>query len=119
MQAVYALMDWLGRQLSGIGDKQSVWADLAAPAEMTESWAPALQDRRARQRAAADVLDEVLDGGWPGSGCARTCAGRWAWAAMTTRRHRVCWTRCCGTNPSAAADRDPHDRAAAALRLGG
>ena len=100
MQAVYALMDWLGRQLSGIGDKQSVWADLAAPAEMTESWAAG----PARTAALASgplptCWMRSSTAVWPGSGCARTCAGRWAWAAMTTRRHRVCWTRCCGNRP--------------------
>ena len=36
MQAVYALMDWLGGQLSHIGRGKSVWTDLAAPAQLTE-----------------------------------------------------------------------------------
>jgi hypothetical protein len=63
MQAVYALMDWLGGQLSRIGRGKSVWTDLVAPAEFTERNEEAREDRRSRQQAAANLLDEVLDGG--------------------------------------------------------
>jgi hypothetical protein len=63
MQAVYALMDWLGSQLSRIGRGKSVWTDLAASAQLTESSEETREDRRIRQLTAADLLDEVLDGG--------------------------------------------------------
>jgi hypothetical protein len=63
MQAVYTLMDWLAGQLSRTGRGKSVWTDLVAPAELTESSDEARQQRRIRQLAAADLLDEVLDGG--------------------------------------------------------
>ena len=63
MQAAYALMDWLGGQLSRIGRGKSVWTDLVAPAELTERSEEAREERRRRQLAAADLLDEVLDGG--------------------------------------------------------
>lgn len=63
MQAVYALMDWLGGQLSRVGRGKSVWTDLAAPAQLTERTEEARKNRRSRQEAAADLLDEVLDGG--------------------------------------------------------
>jgi len=63
MQAVYALMDWLGGQLSRMGRARSVWTDLVAPAQMTERNEEARADRLSRQQAAADLLDEVLDGG--------------------------------------------------------
>jgi hypothetical protein len=63
MQAAYALMDWLGGQLSRIGQGKSVWTDLVAPAELTERSEEAREERRRRQLAAADLLDEVLDGG--------------------------------------------------------
>ena len=46
MQAVYALMDWLGSQLSQLGRGKSVWADLAAPAQLTEVTDEARADRR-------------------------------------------------------------------------
>jgi hypothetical protein len=63
MQAVYALMDWLGGQLSQLGRGKSVWADLAAPVQLTEVNEDARAARRSRQLAAANLLDEVLDGG--------------------------------------------------------
>lgn len=63
MQAVYALMDWLGGQLSGVGGGKSVWTDLVAPARLTERGEEARADRRSRQLSAAALLDEVLDGG--------------------------------------------------------
>jgi hypothetical protein len=63
MQAVYALMDWLASQLARIGRGKSVWTDLVAPAELTEASDEAREQRRIRQLAAADLLDEVLDGG--------------------------------------------------------
>ena len=63
MQAVYAMMDWLGGQLSQLGRGKSVWADLAAPVQLTEVTDEARAARRSRQLAAADLLDEVLDGG--------------------------------------------------------
>jgi len=63
MQGVYALMDWLGSQLSRLGRGKSVWADLVASAQLTESSEAARADRRTRQFAAANLLDEVLDGG--------------------------------------------------------
>jgi hypothetical protein len=63
MQAVYAMMDWLAGQLSHVGRGKSVWTDLVAPAELTESSDEAREQRRIRQLAAADLLDEVLDGG--------------------------------------------------------
>jgi len=63
MQAVYALMDWLGGQLSRVGRASSVWTDLVAPAQMTERNEEARADRLSRQQAVANLLDEVLDGG--------------------------------------------------------
>ena len=36
MQAVYALMDWLGGKLSNLGTNRSAWRDLTAPAAITE-----------------------------------------------------------------------------------
>jgi hypothetical protein len=63
MQASYALMDWLGGQLSRIGRGKSVWTDLVAPVVLTERSEEAREERRRRQLAAADLLDEVLDGG--------------------------------------------------------
>ena len=47
MQAVYALMDWLGGQLSRLGRGKSVWADLAAPVQLTEVTEDAREARRA------------------------------------------------------------------------
>jgi hypothetical protein len=63
MQAVYALMDWLGGKLSGMGTNQSAWRDLVAPAMITEQTAARRDDRLARQQAAAALLEEILAGG--------------------------------------------------------
>jgi hypothetical protein len=63
MQAVYALMDWLGGQLGQLGGNRSVWRDLVAPAEVTERSPQQQQDRLKRQMAAAELLNQILDGG--------------------------------------------------------
>lgn len=71
MQAVYATLDWLGLQLSGVGTDQSAytdqsaWTDLSGPASLlhTGRSGSAAQARRERQARLRDLLQEILLGG--------------------------------------------------------
>src|SRR5690606_13424630 len=63
MQAVYSTLDWLAQRLAGVGRDQSAWADLAGPAEVVERRSESVRERADRQTRAADVIQEVLDGG--------------------------------------------------------
>lgn len=63
MQAVYSTLDWIAQRVTSPRPDRSVWTDLTAPAEVTESNARRAADRRARQVAVAALVREVLDGG--------------------------------------------------------
>jgi hypothetical protein len=59
MQAAFALMDWVARELPAGTPPGSVWTDFSGPDERTGSWAETV---RQRQDIARRVLGEVLDG---------------------------------------------------------
>ncbi len=59
MQAAFALMDWVARELPPDLPAGSVWADFSGPAQGTGWWADNI---RRRQEAQRKILAEVLDG---------------------------------------------------------
>jgi hypothetical protein len=59
MQAAFALMDWVARELPADAPPGNVWADFSGPAEGTGGWA---DNVRVRQRHALRLLGEILDG---------------------------------------------------------
>lgn len=59
MQAAFALMDWVARELPPNLPTGSVWTDFSAPAEGTGWWTDNI---RRRQEAERQILAEVLDG---------------------------------------------------------
>ena len=59
MQAAFALMDWVARELPPDMPTGSVWADFSGPAEGTGWW---VDNIRRRQEAERKILAEVLDG---------------------------------------------------------
>jgi hypothetical protein len=59
MQAAFALMDWVARELPANAPEGSVWTDFSGPAEGNRWWA---ENIRARQELARQILSEVLDG---------------------------------------------------------
>ena len=62
MQAAFALMDWVARELPPGSPQGSVWSDWSGP-ETGVGWYS--DNRRARQAQAARILGEVLDGNEP------------------------------------------------------
>ena len=59
MQATFALMDWVARELPPDLPAGSVWTDFSGPAEGSAGWA---QNQRRRQQAGQNILTEVLEG---------------------------------------------------------
>jgi hypothetical protein len=58
MQAAFAFMDWLARQLPPNTPAGSLWADLSGPVEATEPWAAGV---RRRQEMEQQIVSELLD----------------------------------------------------------
>ena len=85
MQATYATLDWISRQVRLKFPDRNAWADLTAPADVLESTERREQDRRTRQAAIERLLAEVLDGG-PARArtCLTTCNGHFKSTPMSS-----------------------------------
>lgn len=59
IQAVYALLDWLARQLP-YREKESTWTDMTGPAELLTPKPENAQKIRERQTALAELLERLL-----------------------------------------------------------
>jgi hypothetical protein len=59
IQAAFAFMDWLARQLPPGTPAGSVWLDLSGPPGAEKPWSPAVQRRQA---AEADLVRRLVDG---------------------------------------------------------